>query len=194
MKPNQRHPKMGVDRTNSEGSPKYRQQPGARRRERRDVLLADEPPRALGISIAATFVLLIVAGVLAWPIKYQETAPISVDLQTSAGSEYISGLGYLPAEMAGSVTPGQTVRVTLPADWPPGARSLEGTIESASLDEQKDAMVVKVRFPENLVPPIARTRLRQGERPFRVQGQIFTLKVRLFSKMFGAAKTLLDRK
>ncbi|MGH9828646.1 MAG: hypothetical protein ACREDR_35950 [Blastocatellia bacterium] len=168
-----------------------------RRREKQDTLLADEPPRPLGIAIVATAILLLVAGAFAWSIKYQETTPVEIEITAEPGTARPVGAAYLPIEEASQITTGETV--TFELDGYPAANygRCEGKIASASIEKQNDAVMVTIDLPAGLAtssgfhPPL--DRLNQPG-AFRGRGEVLTKKVRLCGKLFGVFRTLFDRK
>jgi hypothetical protein len=163
--------------------------PRMRRRENKDTLLADEPPRALGLLIAAVAVLLAVAVVIGWPMTYQQTLAVTVDLRADAG-QHLHGLAWLPAEQIVQVRDGQRVVVDLQAAA--GYSKIAGQIAEVSPEAKDGLYEVRIEFPD---AQLISAFLDQGQfRGGQDQATIFTQKIRVFVRVFSVFRTLYERR
>ncbi|HKV37971.1 MAG TPA: hypothetical protein VJX67_02070, partial [Blastocatellia bacterium] len=155
-----------------------------RRRESKDSLLADEPPRALGVAIALVGVLLCVAVYAGWSIQYEQTLPVSLELKVDESSRSVYGLTYLDAGQMTQVHTGQLVEVEL-ASYPAERYGwIAGKVGAESAETRDGLHVVRVDLAAGAVTnkgfhPIL-DNVRQG------QGKIVVERVKLLARVFSA--------
>jgi hypothetical protein len=163
--------------------------PRMRRREIKDTLLADEPPRTLGLLIAVVAVLLAVAVIIGWSMTYQQTLAVTVDLRADAG-QHLHGLAWLPAEQIVQVRDGQRVVVDLQS--PMGNSKILGQVVEVSPEAKDGLYEVRIEFPD--VQPISALPEQGQFRSGQDTATIFTQKIRVFVRVFSVFRTLYERR
>ncbi|HEY6330265.1 MAG TPA: hypothetical protein VI756_13075 [Blastocatellia bacterium] len=164
-----------------------------RRREAKDTLLADEPPRALGISIVTVAVLLGTAVFLAWSMSYQTKIDVMVALEPAGGGA-LDGRALLPADQIARVQEDQ--RVTL--DYPSSNRDsrIVGRVTGVAPDTTTGLYQVHIEFPpgpdaidNGINAALKHARSSGGQIP----ATIFTQKVKVFARVFEVFRGLSQR-
>jgi hypothetical protein len=164
---------------------------GRRRREAKDTLLADEPPRGLGIGIGIVAVLLGAAVYFGWSFQYEETVPLGMVIQTDAASHQVYGTAYVqPQEMA-QVKSGQPVEIEL-ASYPAGSYGwLKGTVGGGFTETNEGLYLVRVDLG---LEPVTSTGFHPAfNKTHQAQGKIVVEKVRMFSRLFSLIRTIFHR-
>lgn len=154
-----------------------------KRRIQKDTLLADNPPRSLGIAIPVVAVLLAISmTTLRW-IEYQETVPINLTMRTIDSAHTIYGEAYLrPAEMI-NVQVQQVVQMELSRNPLPEKGRSEATVSEIKTVSENALYLVRVDVPAELVASSGiNSNFQEG---MQVQGKIVTQKKNLFDKLFS---------
>jgi len=152
-----------------------------RRRERKDQLLADEPPRALGISIAVVALLLTAAVVAGASMTYQQKINTTIAIQP-AGSG-LRGEALLPPDQVVQVREGQRVIVDLNSSG--DGATLTGGVASIQSQNRDGLYEVEIAFPDSPAS-INALRLQGAEYP----ATIYTQKIKVFARVFNVFRGL----
>lgn len=162
-----------------------------RRREAKDTLLGDDPPRFLSVAIIIIAAVLGILVVAARSIEYEDAVPILLTLKVSESSDQVYGVAYLRPEEMMKVRTGQLVRVEFGPHQGRDHSSIEAIVSNISNVNKAGLCSVRVDLS---VDVIASSGLRTAfEQEMQTQAKVLTQKMRLFDKLFGVLRTLMDR-
>lgn len=154
-----------------------------KRRIQKDTLLADNPPRSLGLAIPLVAVLLAISvTTLRW-VEYQETVPINLTMRTVDSAHTIYGEAYMrPAEMS-KVQVEQVVQIELSRNPSPENGRAEARVSEIKVFSENALYLVRVDVPAELFASSGiNSTFQEG---MQVQGKIVTQKQNLFDKLFS---------
>jgi len=162
-----------------------------RRREAKDMLLGDEPPKFLSVAIVIVAILLGVVVVIARSIEYEETVPIALTLKAGESPNRIYGVAFLKQEEAARLRAGLAVRVEMSPRQARNRGLMEGSLNDISALNIGGFSSVRVDLPAELVTD---SNLCDAvEQGTQMQAKVVTRKIRLFDRLFGVFRTLLGR-
>ncbi len=153
-----------------------------KRRVQKDTLLAENPPRSLGIGMVIVAIVLgISVATLRW-IEYQESVPINLTLKTVDTGRTIYGEGFLRPQEMSQVQPRLIVQLELTPNKVAGTDHSEATISEIKTISENSLYSIRVDLPSELVASSGiNSTFHEG---MQVQAKIFTEKKNLFDKLF----------
>ena len=153
-----------------------------KRRVQKDTLLAENPPRSLGIGMVVVAIVLgISVATLRW-IEYQESVPINLTLKTVDAGRTIYGEGFLRPQEMSKVQPRLIVQLELAPNKAAVTNHSEATISEIKTISENSLYSIRVDLPSELVAGSGiNSTFHEG---MQVQGKIFTEKKNLFDKLF----------
>jgi hypothetical protein len=154
-----------------------------KRRVLKDTLLAENPPRALGIGMAAVAIVLgISVSALRW-VEYQETVPVNLTLKTVDAGRTIYGEGFLQPDKMSQIQTRLVVQLELSPNEVAVSNYSEATISEIKTIGENSLYAIQVDLPAELIASSGlNSTFHEG---MQVQGKILTQKKNLFDKLFS---------
>jgi hypothetical protein len=163
------------------------------RREAKDTLLGDEPPRILGAAIITIALALATLVVAAQAIEYEDAVPVTLTLQAAAAPESLCGVAYLKPEEALRVKRGQPVRIDWHVAGVPAFFNKGAAASVSDLSPIADGGLYAVRVTLAADPEgSAGDGLAAKSWP-PTPARIITQRVKLFGKLFGVFRAVFGR-